>query len=413
VDSRRSPRSHPRPPAPRSRRAVRGATTTGDHLLDLYVANSGNATAETNHLFHNDGGGVFTPVVGDPLVSSGGSSWTGSWGDIDNDGDLDVYVGNSGGQNDLLFTNDGDGTFTKILTDPVVTSGGWTACSGWGDYDKDGDLDLFTTNAFGGGANVNFLFTNMLRESGILSFVKATGIPLVTDTGWSYGFAWGDYDQDGDLDIFQARTFNDTENNALYRNDEANGARWLTCQLVGVESNRAALGAKVRVRGDLGGDDVRQMRVVEGQAGYCGQNLELHFGMGVATTADSVIVEWPSGQIDVLTNVPTNQRLVLVEGGGTTGVGDPTDGLRGVLQIAPNPFRDRTVLQLSLAQPGDVRLDVFDAGGRFVARLLDGHHSAGRVSVEFEPSARQGAGVFLYQLTQGDRFLTGKVVRQR
>jgi enediyne biosynthesis protein E4 len=435
----------------------------GDHALDLYVANSGNATAVPNLLYHNegagsftqvtiapvttdarrtrgvnwvdydndgdfdllavnesnqhenlyrnDGGGVFSAVAGDPLVSSAGSSWTASWADLDDDGDLDVYVGNSGNQNDLLFKNDGDGTFTPIAGDPVVTSAGWTACSGWGDYDNDGDLDLFTSNAFGTTAKQNFLFTNRLRETGTLSFVRVLGVPLVTDLGWTYGFAWGDYDRDGDLDIFQARTFNDDEDNALYRNDNANGNHWLTCRLVGMVSNRSAIGARVKVEANLNGNAVTQTRVVEGQSGYCGQNLELHFGLADAAVISQIVVEWPSGLVDVLTGVTADQHLVLVEGS-TTSV-EPGDlDPRGTLQIIPNPFREETELVFSLERAADVRLDLFDPSGRRIARLIDQSLAAGSHATRFAPSDESGSGIFFYRLSRDQEVSSGRLVRR-
>ncbi|MCA9726459.1 MAG: CRTAC1 family protein, partial [Candidatus Eisenbacteria bacterium] len=435
-----------------------------DGALDLYLANSGNAAAEANRLFHNDGsgnftqvflppatsdarrtrgvtwvdydndgdfdlfacneatqnenlyrndGGSFTAITGDPIVSSAGNSWTGSWADIDDDGDLDVYVGNWSGQNDLLFLNDGDGTFTPVTGDPVVTSGGWTACSGWGDYDNDGDLDLFTTNAFGGGPKQNFLFTNLLRETGTLAFTRVLSIPLVTDTGWCYGFAWGDYDRDGDLDLFQARTLNDAEDNALYRNDEANGNHWMTFRLAGVVSNRAAIGARVKVEAVVGPgpETVTQMRVVEGQAGYCGQNLELHFGLGAAEVATRVIVEWPSGVIDVYSDLTADQHRVLVEGEATTSA-PASPGDQGALQIVPHPFRDHAELSFSLDREARVRLEVFDPNGRRLSRLVDGTLPAGRHATALEVAESEPAGVYFYRLVRDGAVSAGPLVRR-
>lgn len=434
-----------------------------DGLLDLYVANSGNASAEENFLYHNegggnftqvldgeiatdayrtrcvnwvdydddgdvdlfaaneagtvenlyrnDGGGVFTPITGDPIVTLGGSSFTSSWGDIDNDGDQDCYVGNHSNQADYLFTNDGDGTFTRITGDPIVSSAGYNVSSGWGDYDNDGDLDLFSTAAFGGPPKTNFLFTNQLQETGTLSFVRVTGIPLVTDTGWSYGFAWGDYDRDGDLDIFQARTFGDTENNALYRNDQSSSNHWLTFSLVGVESNGSGIGAKVRVLSTIGGDPVEQLRVVEGQHGYCGQNLELHFGLGDATVASTVQVEWPSGTIDILTGVAADQHLVVTEGMSTSSVGNDhgAQGLR--LDVAPNPFRMETQLSFTLDNAQSVQLEMFDTAGRSLGLLANGAYPAGSHAVTFTPAG--GGQVFFYRLRSDEGLLrSGRLVRQ-
>ena len=415
---------------PRTTRGVNWVDYDGDGDQDLFVVNESN---QLQNLYRNEGDGTFTPVTGDPIVSTAGSSWTASWADIDNDGDLDAYVGNWGNQNDFLFLNDGDGTFTRNTTDILVTSGGFEACSGWGDYDNDGDLDLFTTNSYGGAAKTNRLFTNQLRETGTLSFVRAEDIPLVTDLGYTYGFAWGDYDRDGDLDIFQARTFGESENNALYRNDESNGNHWLTLQLVGTESNHSGIGAEVRAVANLGDGVVTQVRVVEGQSGYCGQNLELHFGLGTATTVDELWIDWPSGTVDRFTAVSVDQHLVLTEGqtassvepgsGGDSDTGSDSDSDSGDLWndshhpwgidqavARPNPFDFATDLSFSLHEESWVTLDVFDLAGRLVSRLANEPLARGLHSRRFLPPSESAAGVYFYRYVRSGHVSGGKLL---
>ena len=177
-----------------------------DGDLDLFVANRGN-----NFLYTNNGNGTFTKVTDDPIVTDGGDSWGGSWGDYDNDGDLDLFVANQipGGQNNFLYTNNGDGTFNKVTTGPVVSDGGSSQGASWGDYDNDGDLDLIVANV---GFENNFLYAN----NGDGSFTAVNTGPVVTNGGESYGSSWGDYDNDGDLDLFVA---NFNQNNFLYANN--------------------------------------------------------------------------------------------------------------------------------------------------------------------------------------------------
>lgn len=291
-----------------------------DGDLDIFVANEGG---ENNSLYKNMGDGNFTAVHSGAIVTDGGDSFGSSVGDIDNDGDLDVFVANHGNENEFLYTNNGDGTFTKITSDPVVTSGGYSVGSAFGDIDNDGDLDLFVTNAFSGSSPAkNFLFLN----NGSGSFVKVDTGAAVNESGWSYGVAMGDYDRDGDLDIFTANCFGANQNNSLFRN-EGNSNKWLTVKVNGTVSNRSGIGTKVKVKGTIGGNPVWQYRQVAGQSGYCGQNLEAHFGAGDAGVVDSLIVEFPSGQKIIQTNVTTNQVLAVTEA-------IPAGYFRGALQMS-------------------------------------------------------------------------------
>lgn len=175
-----------------------------DGQLDLFVAVGLNGN---DLLYRNNGDGTFTRITAGPVVASGGSSRGAAWGDYDNDGYLDLFVSNERGQNNFLFRNQGDGSFARITTGRIVTDGGNSTGCAWGDYDNDGWLDLFVPNH---GEN-NFLYHN--NRDG--SFSKITSGRIVTDGGNSFGAAWGDYDNDGLLDLFVA---NANQKNFLYHN---------------------------------------------------------------------------------------------------------------------------------------------------------------------------------------------------
>nr|HMT11738.1 ASPIC/UnbV domain-containing protein [Ignavibacteria bacterium] len=132
--------------------------------------------------------------------------------------------------------------------------------------------------------------------TGTASFEKITDGQIVNDLGYSYGFAWADWDADGDLDIFTARTFNENENNSAFLNN-GNNNKWLEIKLTGNATNRSGIGSNVKVRAVIYGTPVWLSRTVEGQSGYCGQNLDLHFGLGNAVSVDSIRVEWQSGAV--------------------------------------------------------------------------------------------------------------------
>jgi hypothetical protein len=190
-----------------------------DRDLDIFVCREGN---RDEFLYRNNGSGYFTKVTNTPITTNGGETWSSSWGDYDNDGDLDLFIANHNNQLNSLFRNDGNFTFTKITNDPIVNEPGYNSVTGWGDYDNDGDLDMFITQSYYPGLVVkltNKLYKNLLMETGTASFQKITSGEIVNDSGYSYGFASGDYDNDGDLDIAVANTYNENQKNALYKND--------------------------------------------------------------------------------------------------------------------------------------------------------------------------------------------------
>ncbi len=298
-------------------RGVSWVDYDGDGDLDLFVANESN---ENEFLYRNmlveSGVDTFQRVTTGPLVSAGGASWSGSWADYDNDGDQDVFVANWSNQASRLYVNDGTGTFAADTASPIFTDIGYGASAGWGDFDNDGDLDLIVTHAYSGPPTTNFLYKNMLVETDTARLERVLTGPVVTDAGFMYGTSWGDYDGDGDLDLFVARTQGENQVNAFYRND-LNAGHWLTLDLRGTPSNASGIGAKVRAKAVLNGTPRWQMRVVEGQSGYCGQNLQLHFGLADAATVDSLVIEWPSGNMEIFTGVAADRHLVVVENDST------------------------------------------------------------------------------------------------
>jgi len=294
-------------------RGVNWVDYDDDGDLDLFVANESN---ENEFLYKNmlieSGIDTFQRITTGPLVNVGLASWSGSWADYDNDGDKDVFVANWVGQASRLFVNNANGTFTPDTADPIHSDGGYGASAGWGDIDNDGDLDLIVTHAYSTTATVNYLYRNLLAETDTARFERVLAGQMVTDPGYMYGTAWGDYDGDGDLDLFVARTQGENQVNAFYSNN-GNANHWLTVDLRGTISNAAAIGAKVRVKAVLGGSPTWLTRVVEGQAGYCGQNLQLHFGLRDAISIDSLVILWPSGNIETFTGVEVDKHLVVAE----------------------------------------------------------------------------------------------------
>ncbi len=293
-----------------------------DGDLDLYVANESNTN---NNLYENLGGGLFNKITTGEIVTDGSWSWGASWGDYDNDGYLDLFVSNNSSHPNRLYHNNGNGTFTRIISGDLVTIPNYSAGSAWADVDNDGDLDLYVANGYSRTSSVkraNELYLN----DGTGTFTRDSLNAAVADSGWSYGCAFADYDNDGDQDLMVARWQFETENNTLYRNDDAGGNNWVILRCIGTVSNNSAIGARVTVVATINGAPVRQTREISSTTGYCGQgSLDAAFGLGDATMIDSVIIRWPSGLQTVVESVAPNQLWTSVEGDSWLGVGLDSD----------------------------------------------------------------------------------------
>src|SRR6266567_9196978 len=187
-----------------------------DGFLDLFVPNGTDGSAYVPFLYHNNGDGTFTKVTSGPPVNLAADSYSACWGDYDNDGNLDLFVATT--PRNLLYHNNGNGTFTRITTGGVVTDLAYSGAGAWADYDNDGFIDLFVTTAVSSSTSVhNFLY----RNNGDGTFSTITNSTLVMDLGSFWGCAWGDYDNDGNLDLFLIANndFGAGQPNRLYHNN--------------------------------------------------------------------------------------------------------------------------------------------------------------------------------------------------
>ncbi len=201
-------------------------------------------------------------------------------------------------------------TFTRITTGEIATDREGSLGVTWGDYDGDGYLELFVGNStHDGSLTPNSLY----RNNGNGTFSKVTGDLMPGCYGPTVGGVWGDYDNDGFLDLVVAGGDATPEVNLLYQNN-GNDNHWLKVRLVGTVSNRAAIGARVQVGATLGGDWVEQIRELSGGGRWGSQSgLIAHFGLRDATTAEVVRIEWPSGIVQELRDVPANKILTVTE----------------------------------------------------------------------------------------------------
>ena len=278
-----------------------GATCSdvdGNGFMDVFVPNYGSE----NVLYINNGDGSFEKVgMGDNATSTGCS-----FGDFDNDGDMDLFVANASAENNLLYENDGNGNFTSIDGGFITSDGGDSHGSCWADLDKDGWLDLFVTNDRGG---AKFLYMN----NGDGTFGKSLVSNLITPTGNSFGVASADFDSDGDLDF--AVSNHSDEQNFLFVN-EGNSNKYINILLEGTNSNFSAIGAKIYVTAIIDGVEVRQMREVSAQTGGgpgSQNSFYQFFGLEKTSSIELVEIYWPSGYVQIETNVPLDQKITIVE----------------------------------------------------------------------------------------------------
>ncbi len=359
-----------------------------DGFLDIYVVNwrDGENIRYPDVLWHNNGDGTFTDVTVPAGVYEGSDPYAGmgvNWGDYNNDGWPDIHVSNYLVTPNYLYENNGDGTFDEVAHDKnaagLAPAGGYyghTAGSSWADYDHDGDLDMWVSNLAHTTDPRGFYtdYSQMLRNDGSsagYSFTDVrdeTGIekkPYMSEDELHFGIAWGDYDNDGDLDMFipQIKNYVDYaysfffENNGdgtftdvsedvgvrvwdsdgacwadynndgyidlitegkyhyesgkyevrLFRNNGGSSNSWLKVGVEASESNTASIGARVYVEYD----GTTQMKEIEGgTAGHAYQHsLIQHFGFGDYSGAVNVTVWWPSGMERTWHDVTLGQTI--------------------------------------------------------------------------------------------------------
>ncbi|MDX1636816.1 MAG: FG-GAP-like repeat-containing protein, partial [Balneolaceae bacterium] len=227
----------------------------GDSYPDLYVGNFTEPDGEgrrkaRNFLYLNNAGNRFTEVTEGQHVTNRGVTYGVSLIDYDYDDDLDIFVTNiAGSDRNMLYENDGHGRFSTPRLTISAESNRPSKGHTWGDFNNDGHLDLFIANGttqVEPEKNRNMLFLN----NGEGDFYEIEDGPMVTAEGTSAGTAWSDMDRDGDLDLYIANWAENNEDNELYQNDitEGKNKNWIAFQLRGTKSNRNGLGTKLKIK---------------------------------------------------------------------------------------------------------------------------------------------------------------------
>jgi hypothetical protein len=298
-----------------------------DGWPDIYVAN--DSTAAT--LYQNQKDGTFRDIAieAGAAFSPDGGPQAGmgvTVGDYNRDGWLDIAKTNFAGDTDSLYAGLGAGNFEDRTYQSGL--GVNTRYLGWGigflDMDNDGWLDLFVANGHvypevstvkteTPYAEHKYLYRNL--RNGRFEDVSAEGGPGITATVPARGCAFGDYDNDGDIDVV-VNCVNSLPQ--LLRCDLTRQRHWVKVKLAGVRSNRTGIGARVRVVARTQPDRQEPLVLIDevrsGGSYFSQSDLRLHFGLDQAKTIDEIEVRWPSGQVDTFRDLPAD-RLYLVEEG--------------------------------------------------------------------------------------------------
>jgi hypothetical protein len=299
------------------------ADFNGDGWTDIAIAND----TWPNFLFLNNHDGTFRDVS---LISGLAASEDGKYeagmgidaADVDGDGLLDVYVTHLDFELNRLYHNNGDETFTDVTyksgigNKAVLLSG---VAAKFIDYDNDGWMDILQLN----GAmldNVNLYHGEISYKEPLLMFrnlgqgrFEKTSDALGSDfmkPVAGRGLATADFDNDGDIDI---ATNNRGDYPELLRNDGGNANHWLEVLLIGTQSNRDGIGAVLK----LTSEGFAHVQQAEGGTSYMSaSDPRIHFGLGKRTKIDSLVITWPSGRVDKLTDVPVDKIIAVKEGAG-------------------------------------------------------------------------------------------------
>ena len=289
-------------------RGVTACDFDRDGDLDVYVS---NYRLQPNNLWLNDGKGCFQDVasergaLGTSAGFGGGHSIGAAWGDFDGDGEIDLFAGNfahvddRGDQPKSRFLKNlsaaGQYRFEDKGTCGIFYQESYASPAA-GDYDNDGDLDLFLTTVYPVASFGKKNYPVLFRNEGAWKFADVSAGAKLGELGATYQAAWADYDHDGDLDLVTA--------GKLFENQGAPG-HWLEVRLEGdgKRVNRSAIGAQVRIKLK----DRILVRQVEAGTGEGNQNdLMLHFGLGDTTGRVDLEVTWPDGKRQTVRRVAVN-----------------------------------------------------------------------------------------------------------
>jgi len=323
-----------------------------DGDLDAFVTNY--LSNVYNDFYRNDDG-VYTKMAAEQvgtIAEQNGNGLTNTWADVDNDGYLDCYVVFDG-QQDRLYHNNGDGTFTESAEEPMAMSGPTRGAS-FGDYNNDGFQDLFVTSA------------------------QAASVGLYKNLG--------------------------------------NGQNFATFTLKSSPDNPVALHTKVWAKATIGGQSMWQYREINSQNSFNGHNdYRVHFGLGDATMIDTLLIEWPLGTREQYVDVQAGDFCTIIQGeeascGTLTSTREWIE-LEDTLKISPNPVEGVAQIQFNFPKTAPVQLQVYTLDGKRLQHLSQKQTAQfGAFSIDL---SNEATGLYLLTVRQGTFVQTGRLVFQK
>lgn len=288
-----------------------------DGRIDIFVAND----STPNFHYKNNGDGTFKEIgfLAGTAVNENGSeqgSMGVTVGDYDHDGKLDLFVTNFADEYNTLYHNNGGGSFTDLSYAAKVAAVSLPHV-GWGtkffDYDNDGWVDLFVANGHVYPQLPNYRQPRLLHKNNrdaTFTEVSSQFGAVLTENRVSRGVAFGDLDNDGDVDLVIVDLDGPPQ---VLRNDGGNANNSILIKTIGVKSNRLGIGARVKV---ISGDLSQIDEVRSGDSYISQSDLRLHFGLEKRSRVDLIEVRWPSGLVEKITGVGVNTIVTIKEGQG-------------------------------------------------------------------------------------------------
>lgn len=372
-----------------------------DGWLDLFLIN--DRTITENILYQNNGNGTFVDVSeqsGSNLVMDAMSIGI---EDYDNDGDIDVYITNTFDidreiKGNVLMSNNGDGSFEDIATDTGTRFDDTSWGANWLDGDNNGQLDLYVSGSSDENSDSSRSSAFYYYNNQAFNLIEDSGFE--NDLSFSYGNAIGDFNNDGYTDVL---VLNQAPYQcALFENksDELLSNNWLKIALEGVQSNKDGYGAKI----EIGTSQGIQYRFRASIESYLSQNSDTEmFGLNKSNNVDYVQVTWPSGQIDLYSDLEVNTTYKIVEGQEILSTNVLT--VEENLTIFPNPVKN--ILSVKIHPSNiDGTLTIYDMLGKKIGLyILSGLNS--QINLELLTK-----GFYVGEFTKGTKNLRIKILKE-
>lgn len=369
----------------------------------------------TNLLFRNDGGAdpaswQFTDVSEEVGAAQCEAAMGIAVSDYNRDGWLDYYFTNWG-RTYLLENQEGQAFSDVTAAAGILFDNTWTWGANFFDYDLDGWQDLYIaagtlllTKPSSNDPQPNTLFRNHGSSGTFENLTIGSGLDNI---GRSRTSIFGDYDNDGDPDMYLV---NCGESGHLYRNENGNSNHYLVVELQGTVSNRDGIGAHVRVRMADGSYQLFETRSGSSLGG--GDDRAAYFGMGDQDHIEELIIRWPSGIVQRLTDVTVDQRLKVVEPAEATGRDEENAVPEAVqIDVYPNPVTETAQLEFSVPTAGHVEIGLYNLLGQRVKTLYQNvvqPTTLHRVNVEMDGLV---SGSYIYRMQYQGQMVQGMLVR--